>query len=393
MHIGIDASRAVRGRRTGTEHYSAHLLHALSRLEQAVQHSFSCYVNSGAEQDALELFGFALPANFTVRHIPFRRAWTHLRLSAEMIQHPPDVLFVPSHVIPLWHPPHSAVTIHDVGYLYYPEAHTRLSRLYLHLSTWFSTRAARLVIAISQATADDLQRHYRVPVAKLRVVRHGCDPAFRPVDDRREQRRVREQYGLPPDRAYILYVGTLQPRKNLGRLVEAYAEGLKAGRLGQPAPLLVLAGKRGWLYETLFAQVQALGLEAQVRFPDYVAQEDLPTLISGAAAFALPSLYEGFGMPALEAMACGTPLVAANTSSLPEIVGDAGLLLDPNDTAAWVAALEAVLTDPALRVRLQGAGMARVVQFTWPRAAAQTLRVLEEAGPELYRHAGRHPAR
>lgn len=392
MHIGFDASRAVRGRRTGTEHYSAQLLHALSRLEQAVQHSFSCYVNSPVDQDALELFGFALPANFAVRHIPFRRAWTHARLSAEMIQHPPDVLFVPSHVVPLWHPPHSVVTIHDVGYLYYPEAHTRLSRFYLHLSTWFSTRAARLVIAISQATADDLHRHYRVPKAKLRVVRHGCDPAFRPVDDRGEQTRVRDKYHLPLDRPYLLYVGTLQPRKNLGRLVDAYAAGLEAHRLGQPEPVLVLAGKRGWLYESLFAQVQALGLEESVLFPDYVAQEDLPTLISGAAAFALPSLYEGFGMPALEAMACGTPLVAANTSSLPEIVGDAGLLVDARDTAAWTEALHAVLTDPALRVRLQGAGMARVVRFTWPRAAAETLRVLEEAGPELYRHGGRRPA-
>ncbi len=393
MHIGIDASRAVRGRRTGTEHYSAHLLQYLSQATESVQHSFSCYVNSKEGQDALDLFGFALPANFAIRSIPFRRAWTHLRLSTEMVQHPPNVLFVPSHVVPLWHPPHSVVTIHDVGYLYYPEAHTRLSRLYLHLSTWFSTRAARRVIAISQATADDLHRHYKVPTAKLRVVHHGCDPDFRPVYDRGQQARVRDKYNLPLDRPYILYVGTLQPRKNLGRLVEAYAAGLHQHRLGQPDPLLVLAGKKGWMYDALFAQVKELGLEEQVLFPGYVAQEDLPTLISGAAAFALPSLYEGFGMPALEAMACGTPLIAANTSSLPEIVGDAGLLVGPNDTHAWTAALHAVMNDAALRVRLQGAGMARVVQFTWPRAAAETLRVLEDAGPELYRRGGGYPAR
>lgn len=392
MQIGLDASRAVLGRRTGTEHYSAHLLQALSRLERAVQHSFSCYVNSSVEHDALELFGFSLPANFTVRHIPFRRAWTHARLSLEMLQHPPDVLFVPSHVIPLWHPPHNVVTIHDVGYLHYPEAHTRLSRFYLHLSTWWSTRAAQRVIAISQATADDLMRYYKVPEEKLRVVWHGCDPEFRPVYDRAEQARVREKYHLPLDRPYILYVGTLQPRKNLGLLVEAYAGGLRQHRLGQPEPILVLAGKHGWLYEALFAQVKEQGLEQQVLFPDYVAQEDLPALISGAAAFALPSLYEGFGMTALEAMACGTPLVAAQASSLPEIVGDAGLLVDPNDAPAWTAALHAVLLDPALRVRLQGAGMARVVQFTWPRAAAETLRVLEQAGPELYRHGSGRPA-
>jgi glycosyltransferase involved in cell wall biosynthesis len=188
-------------------------------------------------------------------------------------------------------------------------------------------------------------------------------------------------------------VGTLQPRKNLGRLVEAYAQGLRDNRLGAPPPVLVLAGKKGWLYDSLFAQVQAAGLDGQVIFPGYVEQADLPALISGAAVFALPSLYEGFGLPALEAMACGTPLIAAQASSLPEVVDEAGLLVPPTDPALWTDALEAVLIDRSLATRLAGAGLARAAQFSWTRAARATLRVLEEAGPELYRGGDRQPAR
>ena len=393
MHIGIDASRAVRGARTGTEHYSARLLQTITHLNTAVGHRFTLYVNAPVDSDPQELFGFNLPSNFRLRPLPFPRLWTHARLSVEMIRHTPDVLFVPAHVVPLAHPAANVVTIHDVGYLYYPEAHRRGSRLYLHLSTWFSTRAARRVIAISQTTAQDLQKHYQVPAAKIRVIPHGGDPAFQPVEDRPTLARTRVHYGIPFDRPYILYVGTLQPRKNLGRLVEAYAQGLKDNRLGTPPPVLVLAGKRGWLYDSLFAQVRAAGLDWQVIVPGYVEQADLPALISGAAVFALPSLYEGFGLPALEAMACGTPLVAARASSLPEVVDEAGLLVPPTDPVLWTNALEAVLTDRSLATRLAGAGLARAAQFSWTRAARDTLRVLEEAGPELYRGGDRRQAR
>jgi glycosyltransferase involved in cell wall biosynthesis len=383
----------VRGNRTGTEHYSARLLAVLTRLNTAVGHRFTYYVNAPVTSDPQELFGFPLPNNFHLKALPFPRLWTHVRLSMEMFQHPPDVLFVPSHVIPLRHPPASVVTIHDVGYLYYPAAHTRQSLLYLHQSTRFSVRAARLIIAISQTTAQDLQKFYRVPAEKIRVIPHGCDPAFQPVEDLATLARIRVRYGLPFDRPYILYVGTLQPRKNLGRLIEAFALGLRDDRLGNPPPVLALAGKRGWLYDSLFTQVQTLGLEGQVIFPGYVEQEDLPALISGAAVFALPSLYEGFGLPALEAMACGTPLIAAKASSLPEVVDEAGLLVPPTDTLLWTNALHAVLTDPGLAKRLAGAGLARAAQFSWTRTARETLRVLEEAGPELYRSGNRSQAR
>ncbi len=379
LRIGMDASRAASGVRTGTEHYSARLLAALAADPAAGADRFICYVNS-TERDPAALFGFGLPPNFTVRAIPFSRLWTHLRLSGEMLTHAPRVLFVPAHVVPLAHP-RTVVTIHDLGYLYYPEAHTSSSRWYLDWSTRYSARVARRVIAVSAATARDLTARYGVPAAKIRVVHHGVDPAFRPVTDRAAVDAALVRHDLAGPAPYLLFVGTLQPRKNLGMLVEAFARMRVAWpESAGPAPRLALGGKKGWLYDTLFAQVKDRGLEDAVRFLGYVPDGDLPALYSGAAAAVLPSLYEGFGMPALEALACGTPLLAADASSLPEVAGDAALLLDPRDPEAWAAAMTRVLTEPDLRADLARRGLPRAATFTWARTAAETLAVLHEVG-------------
>jgi glycosyltransferase involved in cell wall biosynthesis len=370
--LGIDASRAVLAQRTGTEHYSASLLHALAELPEARQHPVTLYVNLlGGRQDAIDRLGFDLPANWQVRAIPFPRLWTHVRLSWEMLTRPPRTLFVPSHVVPLWHPRRTVVTIHDLGYLPYPQAHTRLSRLYLHLSTWFSARAARRVIAISEATKRDLIKHYRIKPGKIEVVYHGHDPIFAPVTDAAKIEQTLAKYGI--HEPYCIHVGTLQPRKNLGVLVEAWA--LLRGRMDDP-PMLLLAGKRGWLYESLLSSVQERNLGDLIKFADYVERDDLPALYSGALAMTFPSLYEGFGLPPLEAMSCGTPVLASTASSVPEVVGDAGILLDPNDAHSWASAVERVRQDTPLRAELSRKGVERAAQFTWERCARQTFDVL-----------------
>ncbi len=369
--VGIDASRAVIQQRTGTEHYSAGLLQAMLGLPEAQEYRFRLYVNLGSAKEALERLDFSLPANCMVRAIPFPRLWTHLRLSAEMLQRPPGVLFVPSHVVPLWHPRRTVVTIHDLGYLQYPQAHTRLSRLYLHISTLFSAKAASTVIAVSEATKGDLVRRYRVPPGKIRVIHHGRDPIFAPVTDAERVAETAARYGV--QQPYCVHVGTLQPRKNLVMLVEAWA--ILKRQMERP-PQLLLAGKRGWLYSSLFASVQTHGLGDLVRFADYVARADLPALYSGAVASPFPSLYEGFGLPPLEAMSCGTPVLASTASSVPEVVGYGGLLLDPHDPAAWADAVQKVMSDPGLRAELRRKGLERAAGFTWQRSARQTLAVL-----------------
>ena len=367
MLIGIDASRAVTQERTGTGNYSLQLIRHLLALESG--HRYRLYFN---RPPTVELFPMA--ADLEQRVMPFPRLWTHVRLSWEMARQPPDVLFVPAHVLPLVHPRSSVVTVHDLGYRHYPAAHPLLDRLYLDLSTRYNARAARRVIAVSQATQDDLVQHYGIEPDKITVVYSGWDERMQPVEDEGTIEGVKARYHIRGE--YVLYVGTLQPRKNLGRLLEAVALLRKEARRGE-APSLIIAGRKGWLYDPVFQQVERLGLEGEVVFPGYVPQEDLPALLSGARLFVFPSLYEGFGLPVLEAMACGTPVVCSNVSSLPEVAGDAALLVDPLDVEGMAEAMNRLLQDEGLRAELVERGYRQVRRFSWERCARATLAVLE----------------
>ena len=358
MLIGIDASRAVAARPTGTEVYSQRLIQALLKLESP--HRFRLYLRGGP------LAGTFPGAE--LRIMPFPRLWTHLRLSWEMARRPPDVLFVPAHVLPLVHPRASLVTVHDLGYLYFPEAHPLGQRWYLDLSTRWNARFAAHVLADSEATKADLVARYTTPPEKITVAFPGRDETLTPVDDPVAIEALKARYGIGG--AYYLYLGTLQPRKNLARLIAAFAA-------LPPDTVLVLAGRRGWLYESLFAQVRRLGLEGRVLFPGYIRAEDKAALLSGALAFVFPSLYEGFGLPVLEAQACGCPVITSTTSSLPEVAGDAALLVDPSEPAAIGAAMARVAADPALRGALVERGFANVRRFSWTACARSALDAIE----------------
>lgn len=365
MLIGIDASRATVSRRTGTEEYSLNLIRRL--LPLGSDHRYRLYFN---QPPAPGLLPTVMNCEFTI--MPFPRLWTHIRLSFEMMRRSPDVLFIPAHVLPIIHPRASVVTVHDLGYLYYPQAHRLLDRFHLDFSTRYNAQAAIHLIADSQATKRDLVEHYGVDPAKITVVYPGYDSAaFRPVRGAAAIEAVKTRYGIGSE--YILFVGTLQPRKNLTRLIEAYSS------LATRQLKLVIAGKRGWLYEGIFRQVEELGLERQVVLTGYVTEEDLPTLLSGARLFVLPSLYEGFGLPVLEALACGTPVVCSNASSLPEVVGDAAILVDPLDVEELAAAMERILGNEALQAELIERGLEQARRFSWERCARKTLAVLEES--------------
>jgi len=363
MHIGIDASRAAVAARTGTEWYSLQVIRRLVTLD--AEDTYTLYSRAPLPAEVP-----LAPPRVTARVMPFPRLWTHARLSWEMTRRPPDVLWVPAHVLPLVHPRRAVVTIHDLGYLHHPESHPALHRLYLRLSTAWSARAATHLIAVSQATKSDLVREYDVSPDKVTVVYHGVDERFRPVDDPTTLAAVRQRYGIAGP--YVLYVGTLQPRKNLVRLVEAFAQILPPLVGG----VLVLAGRKGWLYDAIFETVARLGLTGRVIFPGYVDAADVPSLMAGAQLFVLPSLYEGFGLPVAEALACGVPVVCANVSSLPEVAGDAALLVDPTDVDALAGAMRRALTDEPLRRDLIARGFRQAARFSWDRCAAETLAVL-----------------
>ncbi|MFN8471764.1 MAG: glycosyltransferase family 1 protein [Anaerolineae bacterium] len=371
MLVGIDASRAIAGQRTGTENYSLGLIRALLERQRF---DYRLYFRDAPPPELAELAG----PGAEMRVMPAARLWTHTRLTSELMRHRPDTLLVPAHVLPLTHPPASVVTVHDLGFQHFPAAHTRRQRAYLESSTFWAARRAARLLADSEATRRDVVRRYDVAPERILVAYPAVDPAYTPDTPPDEAATLRSRYGL--GERYILFVGTLQPRKNAGVLVEALA------RVPHDVTL-VLVGRPGWggEAERLKERVERLVLSERVRFLGHAPAADLPGLMRQAVALALPSLHEGFGMPLAEAMACGTPTLAANTSSLPEVVGDAGILLPPRDPEAWASAIARVAEDDALRGEMRAKGLGRARRFTWERAAI----VAEAALVQAYAQSGR----
>ncbi|MCL4303658.1 MAG: glycosyltransferase family 4 protein [Anaerolineae bacterium] len=365
--FGIDASRAARAHRTGTETYSLELIKGLVQLASP-QRRFRLYTPHPPQPTAWPDSPYV-----ETRIIPWPRLWTHLRLAAELHLHPPDALFVPAHVLPLSCPVPGIVTVHDLGYLHYPTAHRPFDRWYLDWTTRRHTRVARHLIADSQATKNDLIDFYGAKPDQISVVYLGRDETLAPVTNLQVIAAVKNQYNISGD--YFLYLGTLQPRKNLVRLVEAFYSAVDS--LPNASLKLVIAGRQGWLYADIFERVRQLGLTDRVLFPGFIAEADKPALLSGALACVCPSLYEGFGLPVLEAMACGAPVLTSNVSSLPEVAGPAALLVDPHDTGQIAAGLVQLATQADLRSRLIEQGFQQIQKFSWPQAAGQVLEVLE----------------
>jgi glycosyltransferase involved in cell wall biosynthesis len=358
--VGVDASRITRAQRTGTENYSLHVLREL--LAQDHRNAYRLYLRQPLPDGLL-----SLPRRSVTRVIRLPRLWTQVGLSTEMLASPPDVLFVPSHVLPLITPARSVVVIYDVGHRFFPRAHGVFEWLYVEWAIRRQVRIATRVLTISETTKRDLARLYGADPSRIDVAYPAVDQRFKPAS-RPEIDRVRARHGL--SRPYVLHLGTIKPRKNLPRLIRAFAE----ARLPTDTQL-VLGGLTTSGAPAVEEAIRASGLDARVTRLTYVPDEDLPGLYSGAACVAIVSLYEGFGMPALEALACGAPLVAGNRGSLPEIVGDAGIVVDPLDVISIADGLRRALEDPSLG----GGGPARAAQFTWTAAARVTRAALERA--------------
>ncbi len=359
MIIGVDASRTTVARRTGTEAYSLAITRALLNLNSP--HQWRLYFR---DEPLSDLF----PPTETLRvfkTLRVSRLWTHLGISNELRRSAPSRLFIPAHVLPVYHPCPSVVTIHDLGYLRFPDSHPPGQRLYLDWSTRFSARFASAIIADSEATKRDLVEHYNVPPEKINVVYPGYDNSLKPVRHPSRRNPVLEKYNISQN--FLLHVGTIQPRKNLERLIDAY----------DPSQIaLVLAGRRGWLSDSIYEKGKAKG----ALFLDYVADDDLAALYSSATACVAPSLYEGFGFTVLEAMACGAPVICSDGGSLPEVAGDAAVVVPAHDTQALAEAIRRVVTDSDLRRTMTMQGFRNLGRFSWRRAAEQTLRVIESTG-------------
>ena len=363
MRIAIDASRTTVARLTGTEHYALRLIQSLIQVndQQNIPYQIDLYFRDEPASDL-----FPASPNVNKHIIPFKRAWTHLKFAHTIWSSRPDITFVPAHTLPFIFPGKSMVTIHDLGYKYFPDAHPARQRLYLDLTTRYSQTRATRILADSQATANDLTKFYNTPSDKIRVVYPGVDPE--PLRATlQDVEIVRQKYNLPE--RYFIFIGTLQPRKNIKRIIQAFSYWQSQNHDDDTA--LVLAGGQGWLFDETW--VQSVN---NVILTGYIDEADKSTLLKGAIALVFPTLYEGFGFPVIEAMHCGTPVIASNTSSLPELVGNAGILVNPDDTQEIADAMTRYSRDDVFRQNMIEAGQQQATHFTWNKTALDTLEII-----------------
>jgi len=358
MLIGIDANEANITRRVGVNYYAYNLLQALWQLKTS--HKFIIYLKKTPLPD--------LPPvrpDWTYRVIPFPKLWTQTRLPVDLyLHHPrPDVIFSLTHYAPRICPIPSVIAIMDLGFLLFPSQFTTKDINQLRSWTAYSVRQASAIIAISENTKRDIINFYGRKSEDIHVTYLAHDrKLFKPTKDI----KVLEKYGIR--QPYILFLSSLKPSKNVEGLVKAFSQ------LKLPDYRLVIAGKKAWMYESIFELVRKLNLEDRVIFTDYVPAADNPVLMSMAEAFVLPSFYEGFALPALEAMACGTPVVVSQVANLPEVVGDAVVYVDPNDSQSIALGIKKAIKDNS---RLSQLGLSQSRKFTWTNTAKETLKVLE----------------
>ncbi len=367
MLIGIDASRASKAERTGTEAYAYHLIRALLPLAVAEGHIVRLYYNQPPAQPISDI-----PHHTVTIGLP--RLWTHLRLAAELQRRPPAVFFTPAHFIPISYYGPSVATIHDLGYHYFPEAHTKSQLRQLRWSTRHNARRSRLVLADSEATKADLATIYEIAEDKVEVAYPAYDNTLQPVDNKRQLAEVRGKYRIKPP--YFLFLSTLQPRKNVARIIEAFADVAAA-----VPESLVLAGNQGWLAEPLLQQIEALpdAVRQRVCLPGFIDEADKAALLSGATALVYPSLYEGFGFPILEAQACGTAVLTSANSSLPEVAGDGAWIVSAESVSSIKTALRGLSKDSTYRSDLVAKGFRNLQRFSWQQTAQEVLATLVRA--------------
>jgi glycosyltransferase involved in cell wall biosynthesis len=376
LHIAIDAHSVGSGL-GGNETYATNLIEALAEIDSV--NRYTLYVTQTA---AIERFGDRWPnveLRHTLPHTPLVRI--PITLSLELRRRPVDILHV-QYTSPPFTPCPVVNTIHDLSFEHLPETFKRRSWRQMRLTIRRSAQTATQIITDSNFSREDILRTYKLSPDRVTATPLAASLKFKPEEDPSEIRRVRERYGIVGD--YILTVGSIQPRKNLPRLINAFAALCRDSTI-RPLPTLVIVGKRGWLYEETLDAAENSQAKEHIRFTDYVPESDLPALYTGATCFVYPSYFEGFGIPPLEAMRCGTPTITGNLTCFPEIIADGGLMVDPFDERAILEAILQVFSDSNLRAELKKKGMKRASLFDWKETARQTLSVYEKVFAERFK--------
>ncbi len=380
MHVGINAqllSFSQNYRNGGISHHIRSLLTALAKWPG--KHEYTVFVNG---QDVIERLAARHP-QITYVPVPWpegqptsRIAWEQFTLPSLIRQKHIDVFHSPANVLPELLPRNSAgvVTLHDLAFLRFPKVLTRAKRLYHRTFTIRSLQRATMIISVSESTKQDAIELVGIPAGHLQTVYASIDERFSSMAAEEEINAFRQKHGLSED--FLLYLGTLEPRKNITTLIEAYAYLRRAYARTEK---LILAGGKGWLYEAIYEKIAQLGLQGEVIFPGFVAESEQKLWYSAASAFVYPSLYEGFGLPVVEAMACGTPVVTSNVSSLPEAGSDIALCVEPYNVEAMAEALYKALTDQAFRQRCRAMAAVAAQRFSAQAMAERTVGVYEQA--------------
>jgi glycosyltransferase involved in cell wall biosynthesis len=371
MLIGIDASRANKPQKTGVEWYAFHLIEELKKLTANDRNQWVLYTREPLTGDL-----GVLPENwYEVRAKWFPRyLWTQVRMSWEMMRRPADVVFVPAHVLPPIRPDHSVVTVHDVGFRRMPHLYKPIQRMYHEFTTKDIVRTGARIITVSEFTGRELVELYGADPANIAITYPGIDhETYHPMDDSSIE-AVIMKYKVP--KPYFLTIGRMEEKKNILSAIKAF-DAMKAQRgVGDPT-YLILCGPKGFGYDKIKAAIQASPNRAQILELGYVPEEDVPALVAGARGYVHVSWYEGFGIPLVQAMACGCPVIAANNSSLPEVVGEGnGIFVKPDDIDGIAVGMERLLSDTSLAADLRARGIERAKTFTWQETARQTLPVL-----------------
>lgn len=358
MLIGLDASRATKSFKRGSEQYSYYLIKALAEIDKKNQ--YLLYSPRPPEDDLKNL-----PKNFKWRIIPFPRLWTQLRLSFEMLKNPPDVLFVPSHVMPIIHPQKTVVTVHDIGYKHFPQSYSFFARLYEGFNLKFLLRSASKVIAPSNATKDDLIKFTALNPEKISVICHGFD-----------QKLYRPTKTKDSPFPYLVFLGKLEHKKNIVGLLEAFEILRRDKNLKHK---LVLIGQRGYLYGRIKQVVEKLSpdIRKDVLELGYLPAEKVAKWMREANVFVFPTFFEGFGFPVLEAQGAGVPVVASNIQALKEIGGGGAIFVNPQNPQDIADGVKKVILDPKLKNGLIKKGLKNITRFSWEKCARETLVVLE----------------
>ncbi|HEV2905144.1 MAG TPA: glycosyltransferase family 1 protein [Pyrinomonadaceae bacterium] len=370
MHIAIDA-HSVGAQLAGNETYAVNLIEALAEIDQSNQ--YTLYVTKQSAADRFKNRWANFEVKRTLPHTPLLRI--PLILSAELRRNPVDVLHV-QYTAPPLAPCAVVATIHDLSFEHLPETFNRRSRAQLRLTVRRTARHAAQILTLSEFSRRDVIETYGIDPDRVAVTPAAAPAHFRPATNETHLRRIRATYGI--ERDYILALGSIQPRKNLVRLINAYSS-LWKERQNLAMPQLVIAGKRGWLEGETMRAAELSAAAHDIRFTGYVVEADLPKLFSGAMCFAYPSYFEGFGLPVLEAMQCGTPVIAGNRTSLPEVAGDAAVLVDPFDETVIANALRNLIENPDRRADLRVKGIERAKRFSWQQTARLTLQAYERA--------------